>query len=206
MGGEIRVESDEGRGAKFIVEIGIGWGRTIERAEEVTDAETSSFVDGSVAYVNSNSGGRNSGELTDATAGPRRERGEREYDFRGKYVLLAEDIEVNRKLVSLFLEETGVTIDCAENGAQAVEMYTANPGKYKVILMDVQMPVLDGLSATRKIRASGLADAKSIPIIAMTANAFKEDEELSIEAGMNGHIIKPIDIPELLKRLAEVMG
>jgi len=128
------------------------------------------------------------------------------YDFSGKTILLAEDIEINRTLIALFLEETKVAIDEAENGCAAVEMFKAAPDKYKVILMDIQMPQLDGLSATRQIRASGLPNAQTIPIIAMTGDAQKEDAELSAQAGMNGHIVKPIDIPELLGTLSKFMG
>jgi len=128
------------------------------------------------------------------------------YDFIGKRILLAEDIGVNRDLIALFLEDTNVAIDNAENGRLAVEMFKAAPDRYNVILMDIQMPVLDGLSAARQIRASGLPNALTIPIIAMTGDALKEDAELSAEAGMNGHIVKPIDIPELLKVLSEAMG
>jgi len=128
------------------------------------------------------------------------------YDFSGKTILLAEDIEINRTLIALFLEETKVAIDEAENGCAAVEMFKAAPGKYKVILMDIQMPQLDGLSAARQIRASGLPNAQTIPIIAMTGDAQKEDAELSAQAGMNGHIVKPIDIPELLGTLSKFMG
>jgi CheY-like chemotaxis protein len=129
-----------------------------------------------------------------------------DYDFHGKHILLAEDIEVNRTLIALFLEETKVAIDEAENGLKAVEMFKSAPDKYKAILMDIQMPRLDGLSAARQIRASGLPNARTIPIIAMTGDAQKEDAELSAQAGMNGHIVKPIDIPELLKALSEAMG
>jgi CheY-like chemotaxis protein len=129
-----------------------------------------------------------------------------EYDFRGKRILLAEDIEVNRKLITLFLEETGIEIDEAENGVAAVEKFSAAPDRYSAILMDIQMPVLDGLSAVRQIRASGLPGAQTVPIIAMTANAFKEDQDQSLEAGMNGHITKPIDIPTLLKTLSTMIA
>ena len=129
-----------------------------------------------------------------------------DYDFSGKTILLAEDIEINRTLIALFLEETKVAIDEAENGCAAVEMFKAAPGKYNVILMDIQMPQLDGLSAARQIRASGLPNALTIPIIAMTGDAQKEDAELSAQAGMNGHIVKPIDIPELLGTLSKFMG
>ncbi|HBU12355.1 MAG TPA: hybrid sensor histidine kinase/response regulator [Clostridiales bacterium] len=118
-------------------------------------------------------------------------------DWSGKRILLAEDVKVNRVVVEGMLEETGVTIDSAENGQQAVDMFRENGG-YNLILMDVQMPVLDGLEATRRIRLLGTKEAAHVPIIAMTANAFKEDEQLCLEAGMNKHIAKPFSPEELL--------
>ncbi len=124
--------------------------------------------------------------------------------FSGKRILLAEDIEVNREIVLALLEDTGVQIDCAENGAQAVEMYAAYP-KYDLIFMDIHMPVVDGYSATRQIRALDLPGAKTIPLIAMTANVFKEDIEKCLECGMNGHISKPIDIEEVIGRLKKYL-
>lgn len=90
----------------------------------------------------------------------------------------------------------------AENGQQAVDLFAADPDAYDIILMDVQMPVLDGLTATRTIRAMPLQKGREIPIVAMTANAFKEDQEMSIAAGMNDHIAKPIEIDVLLGTLA----
>jgi signal transduction histidine kinase/BarA-like signal transduction histidine kinase len=107
--------------------------------------------------------------------------------LNGKRILLVEDVEVNRMIVAALLEETGCTIDEAENGKIAVTMVETNP--YDLVLMDVQMPVMDGLTATRKIRTF----APDVPIIAMTANAFKEDADACLTAGMNAHIAKPID-------------
>ncbi len=94
-------------------------------------------------------------------------------------------------------------MDTAENGQIAVDMFTANPEKYAVILMDIQMPVMDGYEATRKIRSLDIPWAKSVPIIAMTANAFAEDKQLALETGMNDHVAKPIDIQHLNKTLNE---
>lgn len=124
------------------------------------------------------------------------------YDFTGKRILLVEDNEFNREVAQEFLEMTGATVECAENGAEAVKAFEASaPGTYAVILMDVQMPVMDGYEATRTIRASAHAEAKTISIIAMTANAFNEDIVAATEAGMNGHIAKPIDVKVLYKML-----
>ena len=121
--------------------------------------------------------------------------------FPGKHILLAEDVEVNREILLALLEHTGLIFDCAENGLEAVQMYMDAPDKYDLIFMDVQMPELDGLDATRQIRASDHPSAKNIPIIAMTANVFKEDVELCLEAGMTAHIGKPLDIDELMAEL-----
>ncbi|MCH5276377.1 MAG: response regulator [Desulfovibrionaceae bacterium] len=128
---------------------------------------------------------------------------ERHYDFTGKHILLVEDNEFNREIANEFLEMTGATVDNAEDGSQGVSRFTeSEPGTYDIILMDVQMPVMDGHEATRTIRASSHPDAKSIPILAMTANAFSEDVSTALAAGMNGHIAKPIDIKELYRTLA----
>ncbi|MDR1618334.1 MAG: response regulator, partial [Treponema sp.] len=103
------------------------------------------------------------------------------------------------------LEDTGITIDCAENGAEALRMFEEAPSKYDVILMDIHMPEMDGYEATRRIRASAVARAKTIPIIAMTANIFKEDVAKCLEAGMNEHLGKPVDLEELMKRLRKYL-
>ena len=119
-------------------------------------------------------------------------------DFSGKRILLAEDVEINREILIALLEPTNIEIDCAENGAAAVRMFLSDPEKYKMIFMDIQMPEMDGYTATQQIRASGGKHALSVPIIAMTANVFKEDVEKCLNAGMNGHIGKPLDISEVL--------
>lgn len=126
----------------------------------------------------------------------------RHYDFTGKRILLVEDNEFNREIAQEFLEMTGATVECAEDGSEAVALFTASKsGQYDIILMDVQMPVMDGYEATRTIRASEHPDAKSIPILAMTANAFSEDVAAAVASGMNGHIAKPIDVSALYRLL-----
>ncbi|MCL2661837.1 MAG: response regulator [Oscillospiraceae bacterium] len=122
-------------------------------------------------------------------------------DFQGHTILLAEDVEINREIVQSLLEPTNLTMDFAENGKQAVEMFEAAPEKYNMIFMDVQMPEMDGYEATRAIRASDRPNAKTIPIIAMTANVFREDIEKCLEAGMNGHVGKPINFDEVIEQL-----
>jgi len=124
-------------------------------------------------------------------------------NFDGRCILLAEDVEINREIVIALLEPTGIEIDCAENGKVAVDMFTANPDKYSMIFMDLQMPEMDGYTATKEIRASGLGCAKNIPIVAMTANVFKEDIDRCLEVGMNGHIGKPLDFDEVVAALGE---
>ncbi|MCL2752302.1 MAG: response regulator, partial [Firmicutes bacterium] len=119
-------------------------------------------------------------------------------DFSGHTILLAEDVELNREIVLTLLEPTELAVECAENGTDALAMFEAAPDKYDMIFMDVQMPEMDGYEATRRIRALGVPTAKSIPIIAMTANVFREDVEKCLNAGMNGHIGKPIDIDKML--------
>jgi signal transduction histidine kinase/ActR/RegA family two-component response regulator len=121
--------------------------------------------------------------------------------FAGRRVLLAEDVEINREIVQVLLEPTQLEIDCAENGAEAVRMFGEAPERYDMILMDVQMPEMDGYEATRRIRAMETPKAKTIPVIALTANVFKEDVEKCIEAGMNSHLGKPLDFDEVLKKL-----
>ncbi len=119
-------------------------------------------------------------------------------DFSGRCLLLAEDIAINREIVISLLEETGIHINCAENGEEALAAMKANPEKYDIIFMDIQMPKMDGYEATRQIRALENKHAMLIPIVAMTANVFREDIERCQEAGMDDHIGKPLDVNELL--------
>ena len=121
--------------------------------------------------------------------------------FLGHTILLAEDVEINREIVLALLEETEIKIDCAENGAQALRIFGENPDKYDMIFMDIQMPEMDGYEATRSIRALDAPRAREIPIIAMTANVFTEDVEKCLDAGMNGHLGKPLNIEQLINKL-----
>ena len=126
--------------------------------------------------------------------------------FAGKRVLLVEDNSMNCEIATAILEEAGFKVDTAENGAIAVEKVTYYPeGFYDVILMDIQMPVMDGYTATRKIRSLENKAIAKIPIIAVSANAFDEDRQTSLEAGMNGHLAKPIVVDELLEVLGGIL-
>jgi len=126
--------------------------------------------------------------------------------FAGRRILLAEDVEINREIVQSLLEPTQLGIDCAENGVEAVRMFSEAPDKYDLIFMDVQMPEMDGYDATRHIRLLDNPKAKTIPIIAMTANVFKEDIEKCLASGMNSHVGKPLDLAEVLNRLHSYLG
>ncbi|MCL1830339.1 MAG: response regulator [Oscillospiraceae bacterium] len=119
-------------------------------------------------------------------------------DFSAYTVLLAEDVEINREIVIALLADTGLNIETAENGLEAYTMFEAAADKYDMIFMDIQMPEMDGYDATRAIRALDKPQAKQIPIIAMTANVFKEDVEKCLAAGMNGHLGKPLELDEVL--------
>jgi len=125
--------------------------------------------------------------------------------FAGRRILLVEDVEINREIVQTLLEPSKLEVDCAENGAEAVRMFKEHPNRYEMIFMDIQMPVMDGYDATRNIRAMDIQTAKYIPIVAMTANVFKEDIEKCLEAGMNDHVGKPIDFDEVLDRLKKYL-
>ncbi len=132
---------------------------------------------------------------------------ERKVSFEGRKILLAEDNELNQEIAAEILGEAGFTVDVANDGAIAVEkLSAAGPGQYDLVLMDIQMPIMNGYDAARRIRAFKDQELANIPIIAMTANAFDEDRQLALDAGMNGHITKPIDIPRLLELLKEILS
>ncbi|MCL2662203.1 MAG: ATP-binding protein [Oscillospiraceae bacterium] len=172
MNGQIWVESEEGKGTKFSF---------IIRLEHIfRDTELSHETDAPV-----HGGG------TDIPDGL----------FKDKRLLLVEDMATNRLVLMSLLEDSGMIIDCAVNGKEAVDMFAADPKIYDVIFMDVRMPVMDGYDATKNIRALDVPEAKTIPIIAMTANVFAEDVEKCLEAGMNGHIGKPFNYDNLLQQI-----
>lgn len=188
MGGSIVIHSEQGVGTEFIITLPLqlqGAATLEERKKEVE--KRLSF--GEDAF--------SSEELSQQTNIPL---------FQGKHVLLVEDNEMNQEISCDLLEDYDFVIDLAEDGKQAVEMIAASkPGDYDIILMDIQMPVMDGYEATRKIRELPDVALASIPIVAMTANAFEEDRRAALECGMNGFIAKPIDMDEVLLVLSEVL-
>jgi signal transduction histidine kinase/CheY-like chemotaxis protein len=177
MNGEIRVESDLGKGASFIFTIraGLSAGQMAARIAQA--------VEGTVQDQRDSEGGAD--------------------DFSGCRILLAEDVEINREIVVSVLEPLGLRIDEAENGREARDKFAANPDAYDLIFMDIHMPEVDGYEATRLIRAkeAELEAAEGyhprVPIIAMTANVFKEDIEHCLASGMDGHLGKPLDFDEV---------
>ncbi len=127
-------------------------------------------------------------------------------DFAGKKVLLAEDNEMNQMIAQAILTESGLEVVIANNGQEAVNMMEESPaGTYNIILMDIQMPVMDGYEAARLIRAFTDPEKANIPIVAVTANAFEEDRKLALEAGMNGHLAKPYDIPKMMETIKQLL-
>jgi signal transduction histidine kinase len=176
MGGKVWIESELGKGASFIFTVQIRVG------EDTCSVQGIEPVGGEVSQV----------PATD--------------DFEGFTVLLAEDVEVNQEIVLSLLGPSGLTIDVANDGLEALRMFEADPERYDVIFMDVQMPRMDGLEATRCIRALDVSSARKVPIIAMTANVFREDVDRCLAAGMNAHVGKPINLAEVRARLRQYLG
>ncbi|MDR0443881.1 MAG: response regulator [Treponema sp.] len=170
MDGNIRLESELGKGTKFIFTVKAGHGNECgmgqSKDEDVAD---------------------------------------REGEFKGKRLLVAEDIEINREILISLLENTGLVIDCAENGKEALGLIEANQSKYDIVFMDMQMPQMDGLEATRCIRALPGHQREKLPIIAMTANVFQSDIDACLAAGMDGHLGKPLDIDDVLEKLRKYL-
>jgi len=176
MGGKIWVESELGKGAKFIF--------TIKALR--SDKSSGSMI---INYDNESLDIEDS--IDDKTAG----------FFAGRKLLVVEDIEINREIVIALLEDTGLIIDCAENGREALIMIEQAPDKYDIVFMDVQMPHMNGLEATRRIRALPERQRSRLPIIAMTANVFKSDIEDCLAAGMDDHLGKPLDAEKMIEKL-----
>jgi CheY-like chemotaxis protein len=189
MGGMVWVDSEPGKGSVFSFTI----------KAEMPQAEQPRFLNDALSPVAEYPGAQNISDFEDGQPV--------EMDrFDGKRLLLAEDVEINQEIVIEFLEPTGIEIDCAADGAEAVRLFTESPEKYDMIFMDVQMPEMDGYEATRSIRALGGPKAKIIPIVAMTANVFREDVEKCLASGMNGHIGKPLGVGDLMLALHKYLS
>ena len=178
MGGQIWVESELGKGTKFIFTVMVEDGKTSD--ERIIDYKEDD------SHINTDIGD----------------------SFAGKNLLVAEDVEINREILIALLEGSGLIIDTAENGKEAVEKIKKEPEKYDIVFMDLQMPQMDGFEATRQIRSiieelakSGGEKRKSLPIVAMTANVFQEDIDACLEAGMDDHLGKPLDIDKVFEAL-----
>ena len=146
-------------------------------------------------------------EIAEKRAEPAASPEEREVDISGRHLLLAEDNDLNAEIAQLLLEDEGARVTRVENGKEALDRFASSPqGTFDAILMDVMMPVMDGLTAARAIRALDRPDARRIPIIAMTANAFAEDAKKCLAAGMNAHLPKPIEVKKLRRTIAQVIA
>lgn len=191
MGGTIEVNSELGQGAEFVVNI------TFRLQSEGKALKTNGKApDGSERDT-----------VPEGERAPGAEPEQASAQWRGKRVLLAEDNELNREIAAAVLEADGLVVETAENGRIAFEMLQKAPvGYYKLILMDIQMPVMDGYEATRRIRALKDKRLSRIPIVAMTANAFEEDKQTAFRCGMNGHIAKPLNIAQLRDELQHWMA
>ncbi len=175
MNGEIRAESEKGKGTTFTVSLSLG----AERPEGAEETEPPPAVEESCERV----------------------------ALAGKHVLVVEDIPINAEIVMDLLDMEDVSSEWAENGQLAVERFAASaPGHFDAVLMDLRMPVMDGLTATREIRRLERPDAKTVPIIALTANAFEEDVQKSLQAGMDAHLAKPADSDLLIDTLRRTIA
>ena len=145
--------------------------------------------------------------FTDETTADLAKQLEEEVSLDGLHVLITEDVELNAEILTDLLEMEGITSEWAKNGKLAVDMYAqSDVGHFDLILMDMRMPVMDGLTATREIRKLDRPDAKRIPIIALTANAFEEDMKRCLAAGMDAHLAKPVDIEQLKNEVRKVLA
>ena len=182
MNGNITVESEKGKGTTFTVMVTFG-----ESDKKSSDNAMEEF-------------GELIGKKNETTTG-------KAAILEGRRILLAEDVAINAEIITMLLSARDMEVDLAENGQIAVDLFTAHePGYYAAILMDMRMPVMDGLEAARTIRSTEKEDAKTIPIIALTANAFDEDIQRSMQAGLNAHLSKPVEPEALFETIEKLIG
>ena len=181
MGGTIDVNTAPDQGTEFVIRVSF----------ELQDKEASAYPEESPEH-------KADGELQDGQ--------QKAVDFSKMRVLLVEDIPINREIAVMMLGSLGFTVETAENGKEGYEKVAySDPGYYDGVLMDIQMPVMDGYEATRNIRSLDDPELAGIPIVAMTANAFSEDVKKAQDAGMNGHIAKPIDVNNMVSTLKDIL-
>ncbi len=203
MGGKIAVDSKPGQGSRFSFNLSFeisstgpaAEGNGIKRTEAAKAAapavpKAAEAAEESLDGVPAGHDGSSDGSLADCG---------------GRCFLVAEDNEINQLIAGSALKEFGAEVEFADNGQIALDMYVQTPNKYDIIFMDIHMPVMDGYESARRIRLSPTARAKSIPIIAMTANVFREDVDAAMKAGMNGHIGKPFDMEQLASAINAVL-
>ncbi|MBQ9608921.1 MAG: amino acid permease [Lachnospiraceae bacterium] len=179
MGGTIEVNTAPDCGTEFVIRVKF---KLVDKAKETDDE----------------AGAEDAGDVSSK---------EKNIDFSKMRLLLVDDMEINREIAEMLLEELGFTIETAENGKEALDKVAAStPGYYDVVLMDIQMPVMDGYTATENIRKLDNRELANVPIVAMTANAFSEDVKKAKDTGMNAHIAKPIDMDNVVNTLKEVLG
>jgi signal transduction histidine kinase len=191
MGGKIEVESRHGQGSIFTL--------TVLLKKDTNDSKILSAGENAPLFADLKTGCTVPDNHSDLHIN-------NEFDDLSRYsLLLADDVEINREIVLTLLEPTKINAECADNGVRVLEMFKKAPDKYDMIFMDIQMPEMDGYEATQRIRALDVPQAKTIPIIAMTANVFREDVEKCLKAGMNLHIGKPLDFNEVLGVLRDYL-
>ena len=207
MGGTITVTSTVGQGSEFVVKLPCKLCSTPLRSKARPEQEEPAAP---AAYIREEA---EKDAKKEAEEGTKEETGEshgtgsgRTPDFAGKRVLLAEDNEMNQMIAEEILTSTGLAVEIAENGVEALDkLQQSSAGYYDIILMDIQMPSMDGYETAKRIRALEDKAKASIPIVAVTANAFEEDKAIAMEAGMNGHLAKPYDIPAIMEMLKKLL-
>jgi PAS domain S-box-containing protein len=195
MDGDIRVESELGKGSRFICTVSVG-----KSAGPVPGDAGENSAGGKTSAdpaADTPDGSVEAGTDTACDAVPA--------NFAGRRILLADDVEINREIILALLEGTGIVIDCAVNGSRAVEIFAANTGAYDLLLMDLHMPVMDGFEATRRIRRLGIPGADTVPIVAVTADTGSDIIAQCRQAGMSGHIGKPVDLEILVKLITRYL-